>query len=171
MTRGLGIRVLATSITLIGGLTLVTGCAPDKQSEPTGIEGFFSSVEQQREVAECMEERGWSVEFHADSGAIVTDVGPGQDASYERDTAECSEVAGIDMSGALTNEDFALVYDWYSRIAECLEREGWSVPARPSLAAFRDTYESDPWIPWFEVPGPETADAEAACPVMKRPQP
>lgn len=163
--RGWAVGVMAALV--LGSLAACTAAPP--KSGPS-IDDLFASKDQQRAVADCMREKGWQVEFDERTGAIITQVTDAQNSVYEADTAECDAAAGIDFSQPPNDEELTLIYDWYSRIATCLEGGGWEVPPRPSFETFADTYETDPWIPWIEIPGPESADSRKHCPELARPQ-
>ena len=163
--RGWAVGVVAALV--LGSLAACTAAPP--KSGPS-IDDLFASKDQQRAVADCMREKGWQVEFDERTGAIITQVTDAQNSVYEADTAECDKAAGIDFSEPLDDEDLRLIYDWYSGIANCLESGGWDVPRRPSFETFADSYDDDPWIPWIDVPGPESADSREHCPELARPQ-
>jgi hypothetical protein len=150
---------------------LLTSCAAATDPEPPdGIESLFSTKDQQRELAACLEDLGWSVTFEEDAGAVLTEIPAGQEDAYKTATAECSEEVGIETDGELTEAQLSAVYDWYSEIRDCLSGAGWAVPSKPSFQTFVDTYDSDdPWFPWEFVPIEENGDAMQACPVMQPP--
>lgn len=152
------------------GLLMLTACSSTDAGESPELSDLFATDDQQREVAECMRDRGWNAEFDEETGAIVTSVDDSQRSVYDTDTAECSEIAGINIEGGLTAEQFPVVFDWYREIGGCLEDAGWSVPDEPTFQTFQSTYDSNPWIPWAEVPGNEMNEAREACPILKTPR-
>lgn len=152
-------------------LLLLSSCAAQTDAEPTeGIESLFSTKDQQRELAACLDDLGWSVTFNEDTGAFLTEIPAGQEDAYQTATADCSEEVGIETGGELTEAQLISVYGWYSDIRDCLSGAGWDVPSKPSFQTFVDTYDSDvPWVPWEFVPIEENGDAMQACPVMQPP--
>lgn len=149
---------------LLGVLLLLAGCTQASSTTPSGIDGLISDGDDLRAVAQCLSDRGWDAEVT--DGAIGVDVPADQTESYERDSLECWDEAGVDTSGTLTDADYQAIYEWYSTIADCLRGAGWGTPERPSYEVFRSTYDSSPWIPWSEVPATDFGRATDACPVM-----
>lgn len=114
----------------------------------------------------CLADRGWDVRLDAE-GAIFANYPPEQEDAFEADNTACLKKAGVDPDAAITDEQFEISYRWYQEIEECLRVHGWDTPERPSEERFRDSYETDPWIPWEFVDDLERARAD--CPVMNIP--
>ena len=158
-------------ISAVTAALLLSGCtsnAPEATSEE--IDALFSSKEQQKEIAGCLNEAGWDSTFDNDSGSFTTSVPEEQEDQYEADYETCAEEAGVDFSGTLTEKQFAAAYSWYEMIGECLNDHGYSVPTQPSFETFKSTYETDPWLPWIEVPAEQMNKAREDCPELSRPQ-
>lgn len=115
-------------------------------------------------IAECLTDRGWTVRL--EEGAIQADVPREQSAAYQADNLQCLREVGFDPDAELTEEEYRAVYAWHEEIAQCLEGAGWSTPEQPSFEVFRETYDTDPWIPWSEVEGKDLERATEACPVL-----
>ena len=151
----------------VAGLTLacvafLTGCASAataQHSQPLKTTPHMMELQ-----FECLKAKGWDVKF--ENNAISGSIPRAQRSKYESDVEVCLKKAGFDPNAPLTDAVYQQTYDIYSRIASCLKEHGWATPAKPSLAAFKATYDSAPWIPWSEVNGPDLEKATALCPSM-----
>lgn len=164
-------RSVLVLVSVVAASLFLSGCtqdAPDATSEQ--IDSLFSSKEQQEEVAACLNEAGWDSKFDDDTGSFTTSVPEEQADKYDADYEVCAEEAGINMSGTLDEEQYAAAYTWYEMIGTCLDDHGYSVPTKPSYETFKSTYETDPWIPWIEVPAEQMNKARDDCPELARPQ-
>lgn len=141
----------------------LAGCTSTSPST-VDVSSLFSDARALHEVTGCLRDRGWSAELF--DGAIQVEVSEDQASAYESDNLECWQEAGIDPDSGVTDEQFETTYAWYSEIADCLKGAGWSVDTRPSIETFRSTYETEPWIPWSQVPEVDLHRALGVCPVM-----
>lgn len=155
---------LASAALLVSAVALLAGCTAEPAADFSGLKDLAASEDEMKAVAECLVDRGWPVEWH--DGTIGIDLAVEQQALYEADLDECFLEAGVDTSAGLTEDEYQLIYAWHTEIADCLDEAGWPTGPRPSYEAFRSTYDSDPWIPWLVVDGPEYEEAARRCPVL-----
>jgi hypothetical protein len=146
---------------------LLAACVSTTPDKPADVDSLFADKEVAESRVSCLTDRGWDVEL--EDGAIVSTMPEAQREAYRADDKECLRGAGIDPDASATPEELANAYGWYSAIATCLWDHDWSVPDRPSIAEFRSSYNSDPWIPWSEVPAGDLPKAHELCPVMNIP--
>lgn len=144
-------------------LVVLTGCSQATQPGSTSPP-LKSDREINRARFDCLEDKGWPVRL--EDGAISVDIPEAQQPRYRADAEECLRAAGVDPDAPLSDAQFNQIFESYSSIQKCLEKNGWSTPPRPSIDAFKANYDSDPWIPWSEIPGPELPEAGTKCPAM-----
>ncbi|MFF1635031.1 hypothetical protein [Leifsonia sp. NPDC058248] len=155
-------RVAAASLAT-AALFALAGCS--QASQAGSAPALAQSDREINEIRfECLKDKGWAVRL--EDGAIVADLPEAQRPQYRADADECLRAAGVDPDAPISDAQFEQIYASYIDIQQCLEDEGWSTPSRPSLDAFKATYNSAPWIPWSEVPGPDMPDAGKKCPSM-----
>jgi hypothetical protein len=155
---------LMSAAVVMSAIAVLAGCTAAPPSDFSGLKDLAASEDEMRAVAECLEGRGWPVEWQ--DGTIGIDLVEEQRALYEADLDECFIEAGVDTSAGLTEDDYELIYAWHVEIADCLDGAGWHAGPRPSYEAFRSSYDSDPWIPWAVVDGPDYDEAARRCPVL-----
>ncbi|KAA9111456.1 hypothetical protein [Microbacterium rhizomatis] len=151
-------------LALTGAALSACSSAPPEASGPTAL---FLSTEVMKKKAECLADKGWDVTF--ENGAIVAHIPEAQKPRYFEDGAACSDEVGGNIDMTMTPERIEIAYDWYVEIANCLTAHGYSVPERPTLAAFIDSFDSDPWLPFEDIHGAEIVQARADCPIMNPP--
>lgn len=151
------------AIAAVGALIL-TGCTAGPAADTSRIRDLMTTDEDMVQIAECMQDRGWPVRL--ENGAITIEIAEDQRDLYEADNLECVRETGIDPDAPLSEDDYEAIFEWHLDIDECLRGAGWPTPPVPSYEVFRSTYESDPWIPWSELSGPDFERAVEACPVL-----
>lgn len=160
-----GMRGGATALLVLAAGLLLTACStPVPSYDSEVLDGLRTDPDDMAAIATCLDQRGWDASLV--EGAIEIDVPTAQQEQYEKDSADCLREVGIDPDAPLTEEQFRAVYDWSLVVARCLEGAGFAVPDAPSFEVFRSTYDSDPWIPWSLVEGPDLGRAGNACPVL-----
>ena len=163
-------RIDRLTLAAFAGVLLValSACQSTTNSsyDPDLLKSMRSSFEQQRALADCLAEDGWKVTFDESTGAVVAEVSSAQEDTYDAALEACSKRIGVSFDGELTEEQMETVYEWYKAIAVCLDEHGWPVPDQPTFSTFSDTYDTNPWIPWVEVPSSEMPDATRKCPVL-----
>lgn len=157
-------RDLRPLVAVAATVLLLAGCTAAAPADPTGIDDLRTSEEDLGLLADCLRDRGWDAEL--EYGAITVEVPPEQKTVYEADNLECLEEVGIDTGASLSESDYESIYAWHVEIAECLAGAGLPTPDVPSYEVFRSTYDTDPWIPWSQVEGPDYGRAVDACPML-----
>jgi hypothetical protein len=114
--------------------------------------------------ADCLNEKGWDVEL-SENGEISISLPEAQTRLYREDDTQCLKDVGIDENRSLTEKEWDDTYDAYLAGAECLIEAGWPITSPPSVEVFRGTYDTDPWLPWVEVPEDQMATAFRKCPM------
>jgi hypothetical protein len=107
--------------------------------------------------------RGWGVEVD-DNSQIVATYPSTQQAEYERDSRECLVELGVDPDAPTPENLVESAYPQYKAGAACLRSSGWSISKAPSLQRFKETYETEPWFPWAEIPIEDLTMALEQCP-------
>lgn len=149
-------------------LLLVSGCMPTKPNPALDINSLFTGEEVAKKRAACLLDKGWDVELK-EGGIISARIPWEQSTAYQADDDACLRESGVDPDAPLTDEQYKLIYAWYTAIGDCLSEAGWPSPRKPSFATFVTTYDSDPWIPWIEIRGSDLTQARKDCPVMDVP--
>lgn len=148
-------------------IPLLAGCAEVTASEPTDISAVRKKYPQPIDLAnaraECMRERGWDVSVD-DDGQIHADFPADQGDAYGNDSTDCLTSLGIDPEAPTPEKTLDSVYPTYVEGADCLRKAGWEISTTPTLATFKDTYETQPWYPWSEIPPQEWDGAKKLCP-------
>lgn len=156
----------ALAATIVG---LLAGCsaeAPVKvTSEPTSAvkSKYPEPIDLARARADCLEKQGWAVEVD-DEARITADLKPGTETDYNQDDVACLKKLGIDPDAPPTDAQYRQAYADSVKGAKCLRAGGWQISAAPTFGTFKDTYDSDPWYPWAEVPDIDAEDAAQQCP-------
>lgn len=158
------LRLVPRLVIVLAVSALAACTAPGPAYDSGVLEGLRTDADDMAAMATCLQARGWDATLV--HGAIEIDVPSDQKRQYEDDSAECLREVGIDPDAPLTEEQYRAVYDWSREVARCLEGAGFAVPEAPSYEVFRSTYDSNPWIPWSLVDGPDLGRAGAACPVL-----
>jgi hypothetical protein len=155
-------------VTPLAGLTILSGCAA---SEPASSESPVSELREKypRQIdlanaqADCLRKKGWSVAVDQD-GSFGSNFPDDQRDDYNRDSLACQKAVGIDPDLPTPTYLVRQQYKDFLQGASCLRKLGWPISKAPTLATFEDTYESDPWIPWDEVPQDDEFKALKHCP-------
>lgn len=154
-------RRLLAGLVAITSLATIAGCGSDEtQSAPapaapnTATDRFAP----QREVASCLRESGWAVDFSESDGSYeVTGVPEAQSSQFQADELACGDKFLPDAVGVseVTPEQWTQMYTAELGVAECLRQEGYDVPEAPTEQSFVDSYVSGtgkPWSPYASVP-------------------
>lgn len=147
---------------------LLGGCSEAPASlKNTGVselrKKFPEQIDLAKARAECLNGFGWGVAVD-DNGAIVADFERGREADYQRDDTTCLKRLGIDPDAPTPDSMIEADYPFYVKSANCLRKGGWPISATPSLQTFKDTYNTNPWFPWDEVPEADWTEAYQKCP-------
>ncbi|MFF1632489.1 hypothetical protein [Leifsonia sp. NPDC058248] len=113
--------------------------------------------------AECLNDRGWGVKVN-ENAEIEAAYPSNRQSEYEADNRQCLVELGIDPDAPTSEAIVVDAYRIYKDGANCLSDAGWDISDSPSLQKFKDTYESDPWYPWSEVPEQDATEALKLCP-------
>ncbi|AGW41216.1 hypothetical protein O159_11230 [Leifsonia xyli subsp. cynodontis DSM 46306] len=116
--------------------------------------------------ADCLNDKGWNVTVD-DDAQIHASYPSAKDAGYQKDSHACLLKLGIDPDAPTPDSVVSAMYPLYEKGAACLIAHGWPISEAPSLQVFKDTYETNPWFPWGEVPTGSLADALKLCPQPK----
>jgi hypothetical protein len=120
-------------------------------------------------AARCTQDRGFAVTFDPVTGGIsFSDVPDEQNQQAGATLAAC--IAGLNLPELhpFTDDQLAVIYAYGLAVAGCLEGEGYSVAAAPSLEVFVDTWrqadndgEVTVWTPYASV---RDLSIEQVCP-------
>ncbi len=151
--------------TVVGVVIFLSGCSTGDPSLPGELGG--SSVD--RDLAECLQDKGWGSEVGADGG-VSTEFDSDQIDQYEAASKECAEtIPGIDDAGSVevTNDLLADGYALQVDTLECLRAEGYAgLSDAPTLQSYLDSRGS--WTPYSELPldmsETEWIEVQRACP-------
>jgi hypothetical protein len=148
-------------------ISLTDESQPTTSSTPSGADGEDPVM---REMARCLEDEGWVVEFDGATVEVPGVVGEQRLALAEA-SQRCREEVGIESPNPrdASEEFIASVYAALLETASCLEDLGHQVPDPPSLSAFTEDWTSDegPWHPYQGIVVSDPADWEQlneACP-------
>ena len=142
-------------------LSLLTGCSAKEAPEPTS---HATSAEDalNRQIA-CLRDRGWEVSGTADGGisASSASVSEEQLDLYRKDAEECGKGLLPDRA-KFTDEQWAEMYAAVIESADCLGKQGYEAPDRPSLQAFIDM--NGDWSPYSNIDTYYFERLENLCP-------
>ena len=130
---------------------------------------YLDAREAQERAARCVQDRGFPVTFDPVTGGIFfSDVPDEQNQQAGATLAAC--IAGLNLPELhpFTDDQLAVIYAYRLAVAGCLESEGYSVAAAPSLEVFVDTWrqadndgEVTVWTPHASV---RDLSVERVCP-------
>lgn len=159
-TGKLGFLALAVGVVVIA----VTGCSPTVSADgPTAMELYPEPIDLANARAACLVAKGWGAEVDAENASIHTLVPTGLDEAFQQDDFDCLQEIGVEVGRDLTDEEYATLYRQYSELATCLEDLGYPRAQSPSEQSFRDSYMSDPWVPWLVVPPEQMSVVTEEC--------
>ena len=162
--RGGGVIAIA-----IVAAALLAGCSSEAtvqaQAEPTSAarSKYPEPIDLANARASCLEDRGWAVKVEEDA-AITATLKPGTEADYHKDDTACLKKLGVDPDAPPTEAQYEQAYKDSVRGADCLRESGWSVSRSPTFETFKDTYDSNAWYTWAEVPDEDFEEAVRQCP-------
>lgn len=119
-------------------------------------EGFYDPNEALLRTAECLQQDGWDVTIDDRIGLVSYESNTTVDQESAFSSAETAcrekfpyrEITPADWS----DQDWRDVYDSDLTTADCLRREGHSVPDAPSFDTYREQYDDpDGWSPYKEI--------------------
>ena len=143
-----------------------TGCTASSAPDgPTAMELYPDPIDLANARAACLVAKGWGSEVDEENGSIHTLVPTGMDEDFQQDDFDCLQEVGLEVGRDLTDDEYATLYRQYSELAACLERVGFPPSELPSGQAFRDSYMSDPWVPWLVVPPEQMSATIEKCPL------
>lgn len=136
---------------------------------------FVDPIEWPTVQAECMHAAGFpDTAVSPDGGLSPGALAPGQEDAYLLARYVCVAQHPIDpkYSVPLTEQQIQAVYRYYvDDLIPCLEREGYTVPAPPSVEVFIETFGTSQWMPYAKVFGTDPSipiseyyRVSAACP-------
>ena len=140
---------------------LLTGCAGEEPREPTSH--ATSAEDATNRQSACLRDRGWEVSI-TDDGAISissSSVSEEQLDLYRKDAEECGEGLLPDPA-AFTDEQWSEMYTAVTNSADCLAKQGYEAPDRPTLQAFIDM--DGGWSPYSEIDTYDFERLEDLCP-------
>jgi hypothetical protein len=103
----------------------------------------------------CMHDAGFADVTVGDDQSIQSGSIPtAQSQDYDVAMYACGVMFPLDpkYSEPLTNRQVDLLYRYYKdSLAPCLEKQGYTISAAPSLQVFEQSYQSGPWLPYAQV--------------------
>lgn len=101
---------------------------------------------------DCLREFGWDA-IADEGGTSVPSVTAEQREEFIGDLDRCTEEIGaLPPPEPLTEEQIRLVYAHQLVTKECLEAEGYEISEPPSVERFIDTYDTEPWHAYDDLP-------------------
>ncbi|MFF1877166.1 hypothetical protein [Leifsonia sp. NPDC058230] len=95
---------------------------------------------------------------------ITAQLKPGTEVEYRKDDTECLRKLGVDPDAPPTEAQYKQAYSDSKSGAVCLREGGWHISEPPTYLTFKDTYDTDPWYPWAQVPEIDFEEAVKKCP-------
>ena len=168
LTNILLARGLAALLLVAGPAVFSLSACATKNEDPASSTSelrkrFPTPLDLANARADCLNERGWGATV-TDRGEIAARYPSNKQSEYEMDNLECLRSLGVDPDAPTPEAVVESSYLIYKAGAACLEAAGWPVSPVPSLQTFKDTYETNPWFPWTEVPVDSMAEALEKCP-------
>lgn len=157
---------VGTLVIILG--TLLAACAPSHDTpEQTSVGGATDSSFAERMVA-CLNAAGWEVSLEPGSTGFEANVPDEQTNRFQASIEACqTSLAGQSSPvSQWTDAQWRDAYAAQLATAGCLRDEGVQIPEAPSLEVFRESFESDPWLPYAFVNVDQSRYAELleACP-------
>jgi uncharacterized protein YceK len=113
--------------------------------------------------AACLFASGWLVTVNRE-GHISANFPAGLEAEYASADRACLKKIGIDPNAPTPENVIIDAYGIHQNGAKCLRKAGWPISKAPTLQTFKDTYETNAWFPWEEVPDSDLNEALKLCP-------
>jgi hypothetical protein len=159
---------------------VLAGCSPQAdpdtaaEAAPAGASSsatrFYEPDESQRLVFECLDTQGWEVTFQERDHSIGATVSAAEWERYEQAMDQCRQKFPVEVlpPSEWTQEQWDWMYAAESRTAECLRREGYSVPRIPSKEIYIERYTTtDRWSAYSSVGPADDSEWQAinnTCP-------
>jgi hypothetical protein len=161
---GIGFSLIVLSSVTI----LLSGCAaagiPETSSSQSEVRKKYPRpIDLANARAACLNELGWGVTVNAE-GQISANFVAELEAEYESDDVTCLKKIGIDPNAPTPESVINDAYGIHQNGAKCLRKAGWKISKAPTFQTFKDTYLTDTWFPWDEVPDTELREALKQCP-------
>jgi hypothetical protein len=159
------IVAVAVTVSLLSSTACSSSAtAPSSRETTTALRKKYPEpIDLARARAKCLESKGWVVSVTSDAG-ISANLDPGTEDSYNRDDEACLKKLGADFEGLPAESLLRTAFAKSKEGAACLRRGGWPISKDPTYETFKDTYLSDVWFPWAEVPAGEEEEALKLCP-------
>jgi hypothetical protein len=160
------IAVLLTAFSIVA--ILLSGCAdmaiPDTSSSQSEVRKKYPRpIDLANARAACLYASGWLVTVNRE-GHISANFPPGLKAEYASADRACLKKIGIDPNAPTPENVINDAYEIHQNGARCLRKAGWPISKAPTLQTFKDTYETNAWFPWEEVPDSDLNEALKLCP-------
>ncbi len=161
-------------LTAAATLALLTGCSAMERREPTShpisaeklpepTSHATSAEDATNRQSACLRDRGWAVSI-TDDGAISvssSSVSEEQLDLYRKDAEQCGEGLLPDPA-TFDDNQWSEMYTAVMDSADCLAKQGYEAPNRPSLQAFIDV--AGDWSPYSEIDTYDFERLEDLCP-------
>ncbi|AXH37525.1 hypothetical protein DVJ78_18285 (plasmid) [Humibacter sp. BT305] len=82
---------------------------------------------------------------------------------FQASVDECDKELGFEVR-PLTTDEYSNLYNEYLDSLQCLRDAGYALPEPPTEQTFVDTYQSEPWSPWTDLPIESQPQALQVCP-------
>ena len=157
---------MATAFSIV--TILLSGCSnaenPTESSSQSEVRKKYPKpIDLANARAACLNESGWGVTVNGE-GQIVANFRADLEAEYEQDNLACLKKIGIDPDAPTPENVVNDAYGIYQNGAKCLRKAGWPISKAPTFQTFKDTYETDAWFPWEEIPDVDLDEAVKLCP-------
>ncbi|MCP1412900.1 hypothetical protein [Paenarthrobacter sp. A20] len=158
------IFMVGVLVLLSGG---VAGCDSSTQANELkpAMERFPTPLDLATARASCLQGKGWDSKVLEEDATIATTVTEVQQRKFEEDDAACFAELGVDPNREPTTAEYDVLYSQYVEGKRCLEEAKHFISSPPSRQVFQETYLTDPWIPWTEVPALDRDLAMKECPM------
>ena len=119
------------------------------------------------QVADCLQDQGFPVEFDEDTGGIMFAlVPPDQNIAAQQTEERC--VLGLELPEFRwpDADELKVIFEYQLALVECLKSAGVDTTAPPTFDLWADTYQSGPWMA-YEAAGQtqmELRELEQQCP-------
>ncbi|RFA15090.1 hypothetical protein B7R22_07090 [Subtercola boreus] len=138
-------RLAVLGAVALASLGALSACSGDPGHPETTTEAPLSQSPVADALYRCITESGWEVTLTDDGGIDASsDTIPAEQYDrYLADTWACNQT--VSARFPVDDRQKRLLYDAELRERDCLAAQGYAVADAPSLQAFLDGYESEPW--------------------------
>lgn len=131
---------------------MLTSRYPDAQIPSVEIVRYITADEWGTTMAACMTEQGFGATVRSDGGISYDLTAPGQDEAQAIAKYTCDLQYPVEQT-KVTDAQLRILYDYnVGELVPCLEGQGYPVSQAPSFTTYKASYETQPWVPYSDVP-------------------